>query len=467
MSGAGADTLDGGIGADALTGGDGNEIYIVDNAGDVVTEALNEGTDTVQSSLVDHTLTANVENLTLTGSANINGTGNGDANTITGNSGNNTLDGGAGADTMIGGAGNDIINGGAGSDTAVFNGTRSQYLITTNPNSSLHVVGLDGTDDVSNVEFLQFSDMTISASNGSNHAPVATAPNFAASHNQNIAASALFSVSDADNDTMTNYQFWDATMAATSGHWVVNGTAQGVNQIIDVTAAQLGLTTFQSGSGSDDLYVRAFDGHDWSAWTAFHVNAPVNQMPVVTAPNFAASHNQNIAASALFSVSDADNDTITNYQFWDATTAATSGHWVVNGTAQGVNQIIDVTAAQLGQTTFQSGSGSDDLYVRAFDGHDWSAWTAFHVNAPVNQMPVVTAPNFAASHNQNIAASALFSVSDADNDTITNYQFWDATVDRDERALGGERHRPGRQPDHRCDGGAAGADHVPERVGFG
>ncbi|MGY4227814.1 hypothetical protein ACVMIH_005175 [Bradyrhizobium sp. USDA 4503] len=262
-----------------------------------------------------------------------------------------------------------------------------------------------------------------------NHAPVVAAPNYAASHNQRIAASSLFSVSDADSDTITKYQFWDSTSDSTSGHFDVAGTAQGTNQNIDVSAAQLASTTFQSGSGSDDLWVRAYDGLAWSAWKEFHVNAPVNHAPVVAAPDYAASHNQIIAVSSLFSVSDADSDTITKYQFWDSTSDSTSGHFDVAGTAQGTNQNIDVSAAQLASTTFQSGSGSDDLWVRAFDGLAWSAWKEFHVNAPVNHAPVVAAPNYAASHNQTIAASSLFSVSDSDGDSMSTFRFWDSTTD--------------------------------------
>jgi Ca2+-binding RTX toxin-like protein len=114
--GAGNDTLDGGLGNDTLLGGTGNDTYVVNVATDVVTELANEGTDTVLSA-VTLTLGINVENLTLTGTSAISGTGNtldnwltgnGAINTLTGGAGNDTLDGGAGADKLVGGAGNDI-----------------------------------------------------------------------------------------------------------------------------------------------------------------------------------------------------------------------------------------------------------------------------------------------------------------------------------------------------------------------
>ncbi|WP_064709925.1 M10 family metallopeptidase C-terminal domain-containing protein [Rhizobium bangladeshense] len=105
--GAGDDTLNGGAGADTLIGGTGNDTYIVDNASDVVTENADQGIDTVQTALASHTLAANVDNLTYSGTAPFTGTGNDLANTIKGAAGADTLDGKAGADILIGGTGND------------------------------------------------------------------------------------------------------------------------------------------------------------------------------------------------------------------------------------------------------------------------------------------------------------------------------------------------------------------------
>jgi Ca2+-binding RTX toxin-like protein len=108
IAGAGDDVLDGGGGADTLAGGPGNDTYVVDATGDVVVELADEGTDTVQTSLLTYTLGANVERLTLTGTGPSAGIGNALSNQLTGNSEANLLDGKAGADAMAGGAGNDL-----------------------------------------------------------------------------------------------------------------------------------------------------------------------------------------------------------------------------------------------------------------------------------------------------------------------------------------------------------------------
>ncbi|MER2513928.1 MAG: hypothetical protein ABTQ25_16185 [Nitrosomonas ureae] len=113
--GTGHDTLNGGFGADVLKGGSGNDNYAVDNIGDSITEAAGGGIDGVNSS-VTFALRAQVENLTLTGTSAINGTGNILANVIIGNTGKNQLKGAAGNDILDGRVGADILTGGIGND---------------------------------------------------------------------------------------------------------------------------------------------------------------------------------------------------------------------------------------------------------------------------------------------------------------------------------------------------------------
>ncbi|MBU7584136.1 MAG: calcium-binding protein [Nostoc sp. TH1S01] len=114
--GAGNDSLDGGLGNDVMIGGAGNDTYYVDSSNDLITELLNEGTDTVRVGF-SFTLGDNIENLILTGSNAIDGTGNSLKNTITGNSANNSLFGGGDNDTLKGGDGDDTLDGGNGNDT--------------------------------------------------------------------------------------------------------------------------------------------------------------------------------------------------------------------------------------------------------------------------------------------------------------------------------------------------------------
>lgn len=127
--GAGKDTLDGGAGVDSLLGGAGDDRFVV-SQGDKVVEGASQGLDTVESP-IHFTLGSNLENLLLTGSANVNGTGNALANTLTGNGGNNQLSGTAGTDRLLGGSGNDTLRGGAGNDTLSGGAGADRFLFDT------------------------------------------------------------------------------------------------------------------------------------------------------------------------------------------------------------------------------------------------------------------------------------------------------------------------------------------------
>lgn len=134
--------LDGKAGADILIGRNGNDTYLVDNSADTVTELADEGTDLVRAS-VSFTLSAEVENLILTGRGHINGTGNAAVNVITGNDGNNIIEGGAGADRL---------DGGRGTDTLSYAGSTSWVAVDLNARTASG--GDAGGDSFSNFENL-------------------------------------------------------------------------------------------------------------------------------------------------------------------------------------------------------------------------------------------------------------------------------------------------------------------------
>lgn len=150
----GNDTLDGRAGADTLNGGAGNDTYVLFGGSDTVIDS--SGTDTI-TTMISRSLTdyAAIENMTLMGTGNINGTGNSLDNVLTGNVGNNVLDGGRGDDTLNGGAGNDtyvlfaggdMVTDSAGTDTITSTSTRSLAGYSTIENLILMGTGnINGT----------------------------------------------------------------------------------------------------------------------------------------------------------------------------------------------------------------------------------------------------------------------------------------------------------------------------------
>jgi Ca2+-binding RTX toxin-like protein len=167
--------LDGRGGADTIDGGDGvdwveyNQAMVGISVDLSQGKALDDGQGigiAAQSAAVEQDTLRNIENV-LGGYGNDLIIGSSLANELDGGAGNDTLNGGDGNDTLKGGIGNDSINGGAGSDTAKFTGAKSDYTITQGDGGSLTVVdktaSRDGSDQLTDIEFLSFSDGTISS----------------------------------------------------------------------------------------------------------------------------------------------------------------------------------------------------------------------------------------------------------------------------------------------------------------
>lgn len=174
--GDGDDTLLGGPGIDQLIGGDGSDTYQISSTEDIITETPRDGDQDVVESSVSYALGENIEALALTGTGKIEATGNTLDNTLDGNDaanklygleGADSINGNGGDDVIDGGAGDDTLDGGDGKDTVVYEANQENYNIIYDEDSQTYLVqdindedGDEGTDEITNVETLQFADGT-------------------------------------------------------------------------------------------------------------------------------------------------------------------------------------------------------------------------------------------------------------------------------------------------------------------
>ena len=238
---AGNDTLNGNGGNDSLYGGAGDDVYYINAVGSTyISENWNNGKDMVVSS-VNYDLSslqAELENLQLTGIANINDTGNALNNTLWGNSGNNVLTGGVGNDRLSGRGGQDTLMGGVGNDVYVVNAKDTGVKIIEKSNEGVDKV-------VSSVDYTlgaNVENLFLSDDNGHIYteymglAPVTDAP----------------------------------TPIRTGLHWgdQINGTGNDLNNYIsgnsrgNVITGGKGNDALAGGKGSDTFVFQRGDGQD-------------------------------------------------------------------------------------------------------------------------------------------------------------------------------------------------------------
>ncbi len=394
---SGDDVIDGLLGADTMAGGLGNDTYIVDNVGDVVIEAANAGIDTVKSS-VNYTLPANVENLTLTGSANLNGTGNLLNNIILGNSGNNILDGGAGADLLSAGDGNDTLR-------MSIDGTWTSGVVASNSGSPGHagtgqrasLAGMNRSYDVfqggAGVDILVgtlgndalFLDDSISPFPGSSGPRISGV--------EVIDGGAGNDIIDL---TSSRYAYGDVTLLGGSG----NDTLWG-NSGNDVLQGGTGNDSLAGGAGNDTYGYNVGDGTDTVTDTAVPGQGNVLKFGSgVTLDNIILTYSGNLlqirtgasgdvinlsgfnpndayGAHAIDTYQFADNSTLTYQQLinWGLDMPGTAGNDRLVGTNAGDDYLYglagdDTLISGPGDDIEEGGTGNDTYIVNRGDGKD-------------------------------------------------------------------------------------------------
>ncbi len=430
----GGDVIDGGTGNDAMAGGRGNDTYFVDSAGDTITELARGGFDHVYS-LIDYSLGAELEHVTLLGSA-ISATGNNLRNTIVGNTFDNVLISGEGDDTLAGNEGRDSLSGGAGSDGYVYeNGDGDDVIYENAADAGNDVLVLAGQIRPEDVFFLRdpaaMDDLIVRIADGgsitikdyylsngaalegfeflqgtvwnaaevsaradtaiitSGSPPVAAEDSYvyAGSNSFRLPVAALLdNDTDPDGDPLTVL----AIASALEGGAVLDG-----DEIV---------VTSSGGTNPRAVFnYVASDGHGGTAVATVEIAFWPNSAPEITTSAFAPV-TEDTAASGSVSATDAEGDTL----FFTLKSGAgpDKGNLSINADGTFV------------YTPFANANGADAFTIVVSDAFDAAVEQSFAFDiAAVNDSPII-ANSVLAPVSEDLPAQGSVTATDADGDAL-------------------------------------------------
>jgi len=311
--------------------------------------------------------------------------GNDAANRLVGNAGNDTIDGGAGDDTLNGGDGSDQLAGGPGTDTAIFGGVRSRYQVSTAGDTTtvFDTTGAEGTDTLTGVEYLKFTDVTLALGN----LPPVAANTTIVLDEDDARAGTLPAATDPNDDPVT----YAAGNLPTHGALTVEA-----NGAYTYTPAA-------NWSGSDSFGYLVSDNHGGAnSYTVSVVVVPVNDPPASASVAFATSEDT-AKSGTLPAATDPDGDPVT----YALATAPAHGS-------------ASVSAA--GAYTYTPAAdyfGADGFVFSVSDGKGGgSLYNASVTVSPVNDAPVSSAAAITADMNGS-KSGTLPAANDAEGDAIT------------------------------------------------
>lgn len=274
---------------------------------------------------------------------------------------------------------------------------------------------------------------------GTNTAPVATVADQTIGLGQSLwkRLDSVLSVTDADNDAISQYQVWDSTGG---NNWYADG------RLVDASKGYA--TSDLSGiwfkrddvASEQTLWVRANDGTEWGAWEKFKLTTEgSNTAPVATVADQTIGLDQSAwkRLDSVLSVTDADGDAITQYRLFD--TQGGNNWWADGGLVDAANGYTtnDLSGIWI---TRDGAASTQTLGIEVFDGTEWSNRETFTLKtAGNNTAPVVEVENQTIGLDQYAwkRLDNALSVTDADGDAITRYQLWDSQGENNWWADGG------------------------------